>query len=253
MTASLKRIPATRAYWPPWWGYATPISRLTGFIAVLAAEPTWVAVSVGMNDVWHRREGRGGVPLGTFRTAYRELLRRLRSRDIHIACLTPTVLGEDRNSDANRELGRAAAVIGAEALAAGARVADMHRAFLPILGHRRLTLDGVRMNLLGNVLMADTLYDVLREPRAVDSALGPWRALAARLGRCCQACPHDGAWDHRASVRCCTSERGGPRLSRTVPDAVPFHGDRPRSRRHQARVCAVSPDAWRRKPAVSPQ
>lgn len=134
---------------------------------VLAAEPTWVAVSVGMNDVWHRREGRGGVPLGTFRTAYRELLRRLRSRDILIVCLTPTVLGEDRNSDANRELGRAAAVIGAEALAAGARVADMHQAFLPILGHRRLTMDGVHMNLLGNVLMADTLYDALREPRAL--------------------------------------------------------------------------------------
>ncbi len=131
---------------------------------VLAAEPTWVAVTVGVNDVWHRLDGRGGVPLRAFRTAYRELLRPLRARAIRVVCLTPTVLGEDRSSDTNRELGRCAAVIEAEALVARARVADMHRAFLPLLGHRRLTMDGVHMNLPGNVLMADTLYGALHEP-----------------------------------------------------------------------------------------
>jgi acyl-CoA thioesterase-1 len=133
---------------------------------VLAERPDWVAVSIGINDVWHGYQiGGKGVPLDAFRRHYHSLVSRMRDQGIRLLCLTPTVIGEEPDSEANQVLVGYAAAIREEAREARAVLVDMHTAFRDVLtrlgGRERLTTDGVHMNMSGNLLMADTLYRAL--------------------------------------------------------------------------------------------
>ncbi|MGC8668572.1 MAG: SGNH/GDSL hydrolase family protein [Chthonomonadales bacterium] len=144
---------------------------------VISEDPDWVTVNVGVNDVWHGffdfeanveiPEGGGpnGIPLPLYEDTLERLVRKLQqSTRADIVLVTPTVIGEDRRTRANRMLDDYVAAMERVGSALGVRVCPMHHAFVDAL-HRgkaadpgyTLTTDGVHMNPVGNVLMAVTL------------------------------------------------------------------------------------------------
>ena len=54
---------------------------------VVAEQPDWLSVKIGINDVWRTVAGRldEAVPLDEYRTTYRPLLQRARARDVRPA------------------------------------------------------------------------------------------------------------------------------------------------------------------------
>ncbi len=147
---------------------------------VLSQRPTWVTVSIGVNDVWHRHSGAsGGTSDGDFEAGFRELLSRLVTAGIRPIVLTPTVIHEDPDSIENRELQVLVMHQRAIAQAFGVRLCDLNARVSDAIAARRralpdgawpvgpdgrtrfFTTDGVHMNAAGNALMALALLKAL--------------------------------------------------------------------------------------------
>jgi Lysophospholipase L1 and related esterases len=148
---------------------------------VIAEQPDWVTVNVGVNDVWHGffdfeanveiPEGGGpnGIPLGEYEDTLRRLVQMLLEKtSAGIVLVTPTVIGEDPHTRANRMLDDYVAVMERVGVELGVRVCPMHHAFVDALRRGKsadagytLTTDGVHMNAVGNMLMAITLLRTL--------------------------------------------------------------------------------------------
>jgi len=140
---------------------------------VLAQDTSWVTVSIGINDVWHRH---GATPGGTsdadFEAGYRELMRRLLAAGVRPFVVTPTVVHEDLEGVENAELQVLLAQQRSIASEMGLPICDLHAAFAAAIAARRaalppeawplgadgrtrfFTTDGVHMNPAGNALMA---------------------------------------------------------------------------------------------------
>ena len=140
---------------------------------VLGSGATVVTVSIGVNDVWHRRSGAsGGTQDAAFTAGYDTLLSRLGQAGIRAVVLTPTVIHEEAEAVENGEL---AVLVGAQHRLAAAHavcVCDLNAAFTATLAARRravartdwplgpdggtrfLTTDGVHLNPAGNALAA---------------------------------------------------------------------------------------------------
>lgn len=137
---------------------------------VLDAKPDLVIVYIGINDVWHWRDGRG-TPEPEYRDGLAELARRLTGAGISVLMCTPTVIGE-RAEGLNQQdemLGRYVAISRQTASRLGLPCCDLHAAFRTELARRNtadvesgvLTTDGVHLNDAGNELVANTLAGVL--------------------------------------------------------------------------------------------
>ncbi len=146
----------------------------------LGRQPTWVCVSIGVNDVWHRHSGAsGGTSDADFEAGYRELLGRLVAAGVRPIVLTPTVIHEDPDSMENREL---QILVGQQrelAAAFNLCLCDLNARFTEAIAARRrvlpesawpvgtdgrtrfFTTDGVHMNPAGNALMALSLLRML--------------------------------------------------------------------------------------------
>jgi len=127
--------------------------------------PTWVSVSIGLNDVG---DGAAGTPLGRFHELYEELLSRIIEWKVRLACLTTTVKGEDLDNKDNQALIGYNETIRSVAFEHGADLVDVNQAFHIAIRRAqavnpefRYTIDGVRLNVYGNYLMAITLLQSL--------------------------------------------------------------------------------------------
>lgn len=128
-------------------------------------KPTWVGVSLGLNDV---QEGAAGTPLGRFQELYEELLLELKDWKARIACLTTTVRGEDLNNADNRKLIGYNEVIRAIGFKHGVEVIDVNQAFQIAIKRAQsvnpdfhYTIDGEHLNEYGNYLMTMTVLQSL--------------------------------------------------------------------------------------------
>ena len=127
---------------------------------VLAHDPAWVAVHLGLG------EARGGPGAGSpdeLTGLARALLARLRDTGIGVILLTTTVAGEQPDSRANRLLRDYNAALRALAAETGARLVDVWQAFADAYDRAAaykqevaLTTDGVHPNLQGHALIART-------------------------------------------------------------------------------------------------
>ena len=128
---------------------------------VIAEDPDWVSVSIGINDLWH---GENGVPLGEYEEKLDELLRILKARtSATILLCTPSVMNEDPDSDENAKL--KGYVEASERVGAKHRVTivPIHDAFIRGLRRARgttdkalFTTDGVHLNPAGAALFGTT-------------------------------------------------------------------------------------------------
>lgn len=129
---------------------------------VIARDPDWITVSVGVNDVWH---GHAGVPINEFRRKYDELIKLLSKQTVgKLALFTTTVIGEELDSEANGRLVEYNEHIRAVAAKRKHLLVDMNEAFHAAITRWRcigtdlgFTTDGVHTNPTGAYLMAHTL------------------------------------------------------------------------------------------------
>jgi lysophospholipase L1-like esterase len=75
---------------------------------VIAHQPDWVSISIGINDVWRRFAGllEHAVGIEEYTRLYRELLDRTKeATSAKLILMETSVLGEDCDNDSNRYLG----------------------------------------------------------------------------------------------------------------------------------------------------
>jgi lysophospholipase L1-like esterase len=130
---------------------------------VIAHDPDWITVSIGVNDVWH---GVNGTPIDLFKDRYDELVHRLTDQTVaKLALFTTTVIGEDLESQANRLLIPYNDFIRETAMRRKALLVPMNEEFHKAITARQkiagddlhFTTDGVHMAPIGDCLMAVTL------------------------------------------------------------------------------------------------
>jgi len=135
---------------------------------VLAHRPNWLSVSIGVNDVWRQVDSPGsgaGTPIDQFTAVYRELLERTRARcgGCGLILLTPSVIGEQPDSEGNQLLGAYVEAVSQLAGRFNAFCVPIHQAFVEALaaGSPSLTRDGVHPNDVGHALIALTWLKTL--------------------------------------------------------------------------------------------
>jgi len=148
------------------------LERVTRDILGNEPAPTWIGISLGINDIF---QGAAGTPLGRFRDLYSSLLERLAGTKATLVCFTTTVFGEELNTEQNRLLAGYNDAIREIAFAHGAQVVDMNTAFRDAILRAqsvnpdfRYTVDGVHLTTYGHYLMAMTLLKALNFSLGVD-------------------------------------------------------------------------------------
>jgi len=152
-------------------GHKAPDMRMRLRGDVIAHQPDWVTINVGINDVWHGLDSRGtgGVPLDAYEADVDAMVTTLQQETrAQIVLVTPTVIGEDVDAEANKILTIYVAAMQGVARRRGTLLAPTHADFLVTLraGQAanpafRLTTDGVHLNAVGNARMALTILETL--------------------------------------------------------------------------------------------
>ncbi|MDD4817808.1 MAG: GDSL-type esterase/lipase family protein [Victivallaceae bacterium] len=129
---------------------------------VLAAKPDLVFLSCGVNDVWH---GEKGVPLPQYRENIEQIVDKIQASGSKLVIFTSTMIGEDELNDNNRKLEEYNAFLRELAVRKNCGLADMSAVMKPMIADMvkqgaapgaLLTVDGVHMNPVGNMMMAET-------------------------------------------------------------------------------------------------
>lgn len=120
---------------------------------VLSKKPTWMTLSCGVNDVWH---GAKGIPLDAYKTNIIAILDRCQQAGVKVVILTATQIKLPLTSPENVKLADYNAFLRETAKARHLPLADLNAAMAAdqAANKRVLTVDGVHMNLYGNLMMA---------------------------------------------------------------------------------------------------
>ena len=142
---------------------------------VLVHAPTHVVIYIGINDVWHHYEFDHvtGTSPEVFSEGLANLVHRIEERDAEVLLCTPSVIGEDTESEAevNQTLKEYAALSREVAAATDVSLCDLRAAFEDYLIEHNaeksyegiLTSDGVHLNEAGNQFVADFMVEHLSE------------------------------------------------------------------------------------------
>jgi lysophospholipase L1-like esterase len=148
---------------------------------VLQRKPTYVTISIGINDVWHRvAKPHDPHVLAAYRANVTKMVDQAQKAGIKVILLTPTLIEEKPDSEGNKRL---AAYVEAEKEIAAEKkcqLVDLHSMFLTVLqkkpaGHpgKELTVDGVHMNPRGDAIMAVGILRAFGVPDAKIAASNP--------------------------------------------------------------------------------
>lgn len=139
---------------------------------VLALSPDVVFVYVGINDVWHKQGAGTGTDIDKFEKFYQALIRKMKEKNIQVVLCTPSVIGErhDNTNAQDSELNEYSAVIRKLAASNNLVLVDLRSCFLTYLKTNNtlnlekqiLTTDRVHLNALGNALVAEQMWKVIR-------------------------------------------------------------------------------------------
>ncbi len=137
---------------------------------VLSKNPTVVFIYIGINDVWH---GKNGTPKDKFDAGLRDLIEKISDAGATIVLATPSVIGEktDGSNKLDGLLDEYAAISRTVAKDTDTTLCDLRVAFLERLkeinpdGKERglLTSDGVHLNAAGNQFVAEQTSQAIAE------------------------------------------------------------------------------------------
>ncbi|MXW15630.1 MAG: SGNH/GDSL hydrolase family protein [Rhodothermaceae bacterium] len=141
---------------------------------VLAHEPTHVVIYIGINDVWHHFEFDHvtGTDPETFEEGLGELIDRVEESGGTVFLCTPSVIGEDTESDAevNLRLAQYAQLSRGVAQEKNVHLCDLRASLEAYLVEQNqdkvydgiLTTDGVHLNAAGNRFVANFMIQELQ-------------------------------------------------------------------------------------------
>lgn len=139
---------------------------------VLARKPSVVVIYIGINDVWHTRNGRG-TPADEYERGLRSLVKRCQDGGARVVLCTPSVIGEkaDGSNELDTLLDEFCGISRRVAAESGATLLDLRAAFLGYLKEYNtaaqsqgvLTTDGVHLNDAGNRFVAVRMLEGVGE------------------------------------------------------------------------------------------
>jgi len=140
---------------------------------VLAKSPDAVVIFIGVNDVWHKRTSGTGTDADKFEKFYNAIIKKLKAKNIAIYLCTPASIGEknDFTNPLEGELNNYAAIIRKIAKDNNCPLIDLRQIFTDYLKNNNpdnkdrgmLTVDGVHLNMTGNIFVAQKMFDVLSQ------------------------------------------------------------------------------------------
>ncbi|MGD6854271.1 SGNH/GDSL hydrolase family protein [Bacillus infantis] len=136
---------------------------------VIQINPDILSISIGINDVARQMDSPDINQMfpDKFESILADLLEEAKKRtNARIILMEPTVIKEDITSVGNLKLKPYLGIIQKTAKSFGAATVPTHQAFISYLEKRKnqpLTIDGVHMNALGNMLMAMTWLDAVKD------------------------------------------------------------------------------------------
>lgn len=137
---------------------------------VLAKNPSTVVIWIGVNDVWHKKNGTG-TDAPKFEQFYNAIIKKLQAKNIKVILCTPATIGEktDFSNEQDGDLNKYANIVRAVAAKNNCPLIDLRKTFLAYnLANNPenrekgiLTADGVHLNEKGNSLVADEMLKML--------------------------------------------------------------------------------------------
>lgn len=135
---------------------------------VLSKNVQIMALSCGVNDVWH---GDRGVPLNEYKKNITEIINRAQKKGVRVYIMTATMIRENPNNDYNKQLAPYNDFLRKIAAEKNCVLVDQNscmqskykelRKKYPRMKGNFLTYDGVHMNARGNMMMATVVLKAL--------------------------------------------------------------------------------------------
>lgn len=139
---------------------------------VLAKKPSVVVIYIGINDVWHTKNGRG-TPADKFEAGLRSLIKRCTDAGARVVLSTPSVIGEkhDGSNELDKLLAEFCGISRKVAMETGTTLLDLNAAFntyekeynVANQEQNVLTTDGVHLNDAGNRFVATRMLEAVGE------------------------------------------------------------------------------------------
>ena len=140
---------------------------------VIAKQPDIVVVFVGVNDVWHKRTYGTGTDADKFEKFYHALIHKLQLNTAKVIICTPASIGEktDFSNEQDGDLNKYCNIIRKVATDENVPLVDLRKFLLdydlannPTNADKGiLTVDGVHLNDKGNQLVAEQMWNVIKE------------------------------------------------------------------------------------------
>ncbi|HEY6977533.1 MAG TPA: GDSL-type esterase/lipase family protein [Chitinophagaceae bacterium] len=140
---------------------------------VLSKSPGIVVIYVGVNDVWHKKTYGTGTDADKFEKFYRAIIAKLEAAGAKVVVCTPAVIGEknDFTNELDGDLNKYSAIIRNITTELHIPLVDLRKAFLDYEVKNNtanadkgiLTTDGVHLNDKGNQLVAELMWDVIKD------------------------------------------------------------------------------------------
>ncbi len=140
---------------------------------VLSKNPDVVVIYIGVNDVWHKRPGRGtGTDPDKFEKFYQAIINKLKAKNSKIILCTPAVIGEktDFSNGQDEDLNKYSDIIRGIAQKNSLPLVDLRKMFLDHNLKNNpenkdqgvLTTDRVHLNEKGNQMVADAIWKAIK-------------------------------------------------------------------------------------------
>ena len=140
---------------------------------VLSKSPNIVVIYIGVNDVWHKKTFGTGTDADKFEKFYRAIIAKLEAAGAKVVVCTPAVIGEknDFTNELDGDLNKYCKVIRDMATELHIPLIDLRKAFLDYEVKNNtgnadkdiLTSDGVHLNDKGNQLVAEQMWDIIKD------------------------------------------------------------------------------------------
>lgn len=139
---------------------------------VLSKKPSVVVIYIGINDVWHTKNGRG-TPADKYEAGLRSLIKRCTDAGARVVLSTPSVIGEkhDGSNELDKLLAEFCEISRKVAMETGTTLLDLNAAFnkyekeynVANQDKNVLTTDGVHLNDAGNRFVATRMLEAVGE------------------------------------------------------------------------------------------
>jgi lysophospholipase L1-like esterase len=139
---------------------------------VLAKNPDIVIIYIGVNDVWHKSSSGTGTDTDKFEKFYQAIINKLKAKNIKVALCTPAAIGErtDFSNAQDGDLNYYSSIIRTLAFKNNLPLIDLRKSFLDYNLKNNpenkekgiLTSDRVHLNAKGNQLVADEMWNVIK-------------------------------------------------------------------------------------------